>query len=159
MNPTPNTPNPTPPTQHPQPNPNPPKHQSSSSQVRPKFLETFQKEQGGYPDAFPYRQRVLLLYQRMDGVDVCLFCMYVQEYGPECPAPNRWVDVFWVGVGGLGVGLRVGVWVWGCRWGLGWGGGGEGVSKLTRRLSGCKRCITSQTRCFIRALEPHTPSA
>jgi hypothetical protein len=58
-------------------------------QVRPKFLEAFAREPGGYPDAFPYRQRVLLLYQRIDGVDVCLFCMYVQEYGPDCPPPNR----------------------------------------------------------------------
>jgi E1A/CREB-binding protein len=62
---------------------------AQTPQVRQKFMETFQKEPGGYPDAFPYRQRVALLYQRTDGVDVCLFCMYVQEYGPDCPAPNR----------------------------------------------------------------------
>lgn len=58
-------------------------------EVRPKFLEAFAPQPGGYPDAFPYRQRVLLLYQRMDGVDVALFCMYVQEYGPDAPPPNR----------------------------------------------------------------------
>ena len=28
----------------------------------------------------------------MDGVDVCLYCLYMQEYGDDCPAPNRkWV--------------------------------------------------------------------
>ncbi len=36
--------------------------------------------------------QVILLFQRMDGVDVCLYCLYMQEYGDNCPAPNRkWV--------------------------------------------------------------------
>ena len=36
--------------------------------------------------------QVILLFQRMDGVDVCLYCLYMQEYGDDCPAPNRkWV--------------------------------------------------------------------
>jgi hypothetical protein len=59
--------------------------------VRPKFLDMARSEGGSYPDAFPYRQRVVLLHQRVDGADVALFCMYVQEYGPHCPAPNRCV--------------------------------------------------------------------
>jgi len=89
-----------------QPNPQPPTHHPTHrapthEQVRQKFMELFQREPGGYPDAFPHRQRVLLLYQRVDGVDVCLFCMYVQEYGPDCPAPNRWVDVCLRNQGGL----------------------------------------------------------
>ena len=24
----------------------------------------------------------------MDGVDICLFCLYVQEFDEQCPAPN-----------------------------------------------------------------------
>ena len=41
-----------------------------------------------YPESLQYRQRVLLLFQRLDGVDVCLFGLYVQEYDASCPAPN-----------------------------------------------------------------------
>ena len=33
-----------------------------------------------------------MLFQKQDGVDVCLYCLYMQEYGDDCPAPNRkWV--------------------------------------------------------------------
>lgn len=33
-----------------------------------------------------------MLFQKQDGVDVCLYCLYMQEYGDKCPAPNRrWV--------------------------------------------------------------------
>jgi hypothetical protein len=41
-----------------------------------------------YAEAYTYRQRVILLWQRLDGVDVCLFALYVQEYGADCPPPN-----------------------------------------------------------------------
>ncbi len=55
-------------------------------EVKPKFHETFAGD--GCASEFGYRQRVLLLFQNLDGVDVCLFCMYVQEYGKDCAAPN-----------------------------------------------------------------------
>ena len=100
-------------------------------EVKQRFIDTFCVPGSNYPTAFPYRQRVVLLFQvwkptsaflslchgwpsniadlpmfwklivdvpkshslcalqNMDGVDVCLFIMYVQEYGPECDAPNR----------------------------------------------------------------------
>jgi hypothetical protein len=41
-----------------------------------------------YASEYTYRQRVVLLFQRLDGTDVCLFALFVQEYGPDCPAPN-----------------------------------------------------------------------
>lgn len=36
--------------------------------------------------------QVILLFQCIDGVDTCLYALYMQEYGDDCPAPNRkWV--------------------------------------------------------------------
>lgn len=56
-------------------------------QVKQRFYEAFKGD--GYPEAFIYRQRVIVLFQKIDGVDVALYCMYVQEYGQDCPPPNR----------------------------------------------------------------------
>lgn len=56
-------------------------------QVKQKFYDAFKGD--GYPEAFIYRQRVVILFQKIDGVDVALYCMYVQEYGSDCPAPNK----------------------------------------------------------------------
>eukprot|EP00605_Chrysophyceae_sp_TOSAG23-4_P000433 GSChrysophyteH1.ASY1.ANO1.490.1 assembled CDS len=47
------------------------------------------KDEKKLPKYLEYKQKCLLLFQNIEGVDVCLFSLYVQEFGQNCPEPNK----------------------------------------------------------------------
>lgn len=42
-----------------------------------------------FPSQFNFRSKALMLWQQLGGVDVFIYAVYVQEYGDDCPEPNR----------------------------------------------------------------------
>ncbi|KAK9091160.1 hypothetical protein Sjap_024337 [Stephania japonica] len=58
-----------------------------SCKVNQRFWNVLQRE--NYPQEFPYKSKVILLFQNIEQVDVILFAMFAQEYGPECDYPNK----------------------------------------------------------------------
>ena len=45
--------------------------------------------ENGYPREYSYKSKCILMFQRIDGVDVLIFGMYVQEFDEKCEGPNQ----------------------------------------------------------------------
>ena len=54
-------------------------------EVKPNFKSHFGSQ---VPNGYPYRPKAIFAFQEIDGVDVILFGMLVQEYDSRCPQPN-----------------------------------------------------------------------
>ena len=61
--------------------------QNKTVDVRAGMKERFQGE--NFSESFPYRARALFAFEEIDGVDVCFFGMHTQEFGSDCPEPNK----------------------------------------------------------------------
>lgn len=58
--------------------------------VPKEIVDNMITEQGNrVPANMAYRQKCIMLFQNIDGMDVCLFTLYVQEFDRTCPAPNN----------------------------------------------------------------------
>jgi E1A/CREB-binding protein len=53
------------------------------------ILNLMTKDGNSVPKFLPYNQKCILMFQSINGIDVCLFCLYVQEFDKNCPPPNK----------------------------------------------------------------------
>uniref|UniRef100_A0A0N5A519 histone acetyltransferase n=1 Tax=Parastrongyloides trichosuri TaxID=131310 RepID=A0A0N5A519_PARTI len=61
--------------------------QDKEVEVKPHMKERYGKQ--GFPEKFPYKTKAIFAFEVVDGVEVCFFGLHVQEYGSNCPPPNR----------------------------------------------------------------------
>jgi len=54
-------------------------------EVKPRLKKYYGNQ---VPDGYPYRTKAIFAFQEIEGVDVVLFGMHVQEYDGRCQAPN-----------------------------------------------------------------------
>uniref|UniRef100_A0A914DR75 histone acetyltransferase n=1 Tax=Acrobeloides nanus TaxID=290746 RepID=A0A914DR75_9BILA len=54
-------------------------------EVKPMMKQKY----AGFPDRFPYRSKAIFAFEVVDGAEICFFGLHVQEYGNDCPPPNR----------------------------------------------------------------------
>lgn len=46
-------------------------------------------ENNKVPRYITYKSKCILLFQNIEGLDVCIFSLYVQEFDHDCPEPNK----------------------------------------------------------------------
>ncbi|KAG6574312.1 putative histone acetyltransferase [Phytophthora cinnamomi] len=62
----------------------------STCHVSSVVRENFRSKSQEYPQALDYTSKVIFVFQMINGVEVCIFSMYVQEYDKHCQLPaNR----------------------------------------------------------------------
>ena len=61
----------------------------SAAQPKDVLLQRQWSSGEAYPAEFPFRSRAVMAAQRVDGHDIIIFMMYTQEYGSDCPEPNK----------------------------------------------------------------------
>ncbi|KAG7375923.1 hypothetical protein PHYPSEUDO_014842 [Phytophthora pseudosyringae] len=62
----------------------------SSCHISSVVRENFRSAAQEYPPAVDYTSKVIFVFQMINGVEVCIFSMYVQEYDEHCQLPaNR----------------------------------------------------------------------
>lgn len=54
------------------------------TETKPKYYEAFHQTHS-YPQRFPFTQKVILVFQQIEGVDVLIFVVYVQVCLPLLP--------------------------------------------------------------------------
>jgi len=65
--------------------------QVTSMERKHEVRELMQKRYAhkNYPEEFPFRCKCIVVFQRLDGVDVVLFALYLYEHGENNPPPNQ----------------------------------------------------------------------
>ena len=56
--------------------------------LQPNTKERFGKT-GKMAINFPYDQKAIYVFLEINGQDICIFTLFTQEYGNDCPAPNK----------------------------------------------------------------------